>query len=159
VEAPAEPLVAVKDVVHAAGKLMKGPDGSYVKVLEAGREPGGQIKLKLEVKAPPRASDFSGVTNLRVLRINRRRAFIEPNVNLSATDALSRGLSLLDARGQPIDLASGSYQLTENPSAAQTYTLHYQPGKGQDGPVRFVFSGRRPVVIDVPFVLKDVPLP
>src|SRR5262249_49953168 len=98
VEAPAEPLVAVKDVVHAAGKLMKGPDGSYVKVLEAGREPGGQIKLKLEVKAPPRASDFSGVTNLRVLRINRRRAFIEPNVNLSATDALSRGLSLLDAR-------------------------------------------------------------
>ena len=50
-------------------------------------------------------------------------------------------------------------RVTDDPRAAQVYTLHYQPRRDQEGPFRFVLSGRRTVVIDVPFTLKDVPLP
>jgi hypothetical protein len=160
VEAPAEPLVTVPKVFDASGKTFKGPDGCYVKVVEARREPSGQYRLKVEVKAPPKKGDIESM-NWRIVRINRMRGGIEmaTTITLSAQEAANRGLALLDDRGQPFSLAAGEYQRNEDSRSAQVYTLHYQPRKDQGEPARFVFSGRRTVVIDVPFVLKDVPLP
>jgi hypothetical protein len=159
VEAPTAPLVTVDDVVQAAGKTIKGLDGSSAKVLEAKRERSGTIALKVEVKGPPKKSDISGLTGVRILRINRGiRGLDRPVSTLSAADAAARGLSLLDSKGAPLALVSGNYSLGD-PNAAQTYTLMYQPRQGQEGPFRFVFSGRRTVIVDVPFTLKDIPLP
>lgn len=161
VEAPSAPLVTVTDVLKAVGKPVQGPDGTYVKVLEAKREPGGKIALKVEVKGPAKKSDFGGLGNVRIMRINRRRLIAPPErlSAMSSVDAFLRGLALQDGKGNSLDLASGNYQVTDDPRSAQVYTLHYQPRKGQEGPFRFVFSGRRTVVIDVPFTLKDIPLP
>ena len=159
VEAPAAPLVTVADVCAAAGKTLQGLDGSYVKVLEAKRERSGQITLKVEVKAPPKKSNLAALTNVRIMRINRGlRGLERPANTLSAPDAVSRGLALLDGKDGSLDLISGNYESSDT-NDTQVYTLTYQPRKGQEGPFRFVFSGRRTVVIDVPFLLKDVPLP
>ncbi len=40
-----------------------------------------------------------------------------------------------------------------------TYTFLCQPGKDQGQPAKLVYSGRKRVTIDIPFTLKDVPLP
>src|SRR5438094_3137067 len=73
VEAPTEPLVTVDKVLASAGKTLKGPDSSYVKVVEVRREPSRQHRLKVEVKAPPKRSDFPEAANWRIVRINRMR--------------------------------------------------------------------------------------
>jgi hypothetical protein len=160
VEAPAEPLITIDKVLASAGKTHKGPDGCYVKVVEVRREPSGQYRLKVELKAPPKKGDFPEAVNWRIVRINRMRGGFEAaTMTLSAQEAENRGLALLDDKGQPFALAAGEYQRNEDMRSAQVYTLHYQPRKDQGEPARFVFSGRRTVVIDVPFVLKDVPLP
>ncbi|MBI1918420.1 MAG: HEAT repeat domain-containing protein [Planctomycetes bacterium] len=160
VEAPTEPLVTVNKVLDSVGKSFKGPEGSYVKVVEARREPSGQYRLKVEVKAPPKKSDLPEATNWRIVRINRMRGGFEmPTATLSAQEAENRGLALLDDKGQPFALSAGESQRNEDTRSAQVYTLHYQPRKDQGEPARFVFSGRRTVLIDVPFVLKHVPLP
>ena len=67
VEAPAAPLVTVADVLKAVGKTVQGPDGTYVKVLEAKREPGGKVTLKVEVKGPAKKTEFGGMGNVRIM--------------------------------------------------------------------------------------------
>ena len=158
VEAPSSPLVTVADVFKAAGTTVKGLDSCYVKILEAKRA-NGQVTLRVEVKGLAKRSDISGLGNVRILRINRGlRGNVQMVNALSAADATGRGLALLDGKGNALSLAAGNYTINE-PNTPQTYTLTYQPRKDQEGPYRFVFSGRRTVVIDVPFTLKDVPLP
>src|SRR5262249_2849042 len=126
VEGPAEPLVTVNKVHDAVGKTFKGPDGSYVKVVEMRREPRGQYRLKVEAKAPPKKSDLPDAMNWRVVRINRMRGGLETSTaTLSAQEAENRGLALLDDKGQPFSLATGEYQRQEDMRAAQVYTLHY----------------------------------
>jgi hypothetical protein len=39
------------------------------------------------------------------------------------------------------------------------YTFYCQPQKDQGEPAKLVFHGRRSVAVDIPFTLKDVPLP
>src|SRR5262245_4827678 len=159
-EAATGPLATVDKVLESAGKTFRGPEGSYVKVVEVRREPSGQYRLKVEIKSPPKKGDLPEMGNFRIVRIDRGRGGIEmPTSQLSAQEAENRGLALLDSKGQPIPLAAGEYSRSDDPRAAQVYTLHYQPRKDQGVPARFVFSGRRTVLIEVPFVLKDVPLP
>jgi len=40
-----------------------------------------------------------------------------------------------------------------------TLTLLYQPQDGQGEPARLVLNGRRRQLVQVPFTLRDVPLP
>ena len=70
------------------------------------------------------------------------------------------GLSLYDASGKRFP---GMVKMEDvvAPGAANIlndYTLTYKLEKGQQ-PTRLVLTGRRNAFIDVPFALKDVPLP
>jgi hypothetical protein len=65
--------------------------------------------------------------------------------------------TLLDDRGRPLTLASGEYTL-ERDGLVKQFTLTYLSGKGQGKPTRLLYTERRNAFIDVPFVLKDVPL-
>jgi hypothetical protein len=161
VEAPAGPLVTVDNLLKSAGKTVRGLSDSSVKVLEVKREPSGQYQLKLEVKAPARATDFPQLPNVRVLRLNQKRwgGGLEVRQNLSAQDAANWGLAVFDAKGRLLPLASGEYRPGDDPRAGKVYTLFVEPGKDRSEPARFVFTGRRRVLLEVPFVLKDVPLP
>ena len=39
------------------------------------------------------------------------------------------------------------------------WTLVCQPGKDQGQPTQLVYLGRKSATVDIPFALKDVPLP
>jgi hypothetical protein len=80
-------------------------------------------------------------------------------VNLTAGDVEQKGLAIHDADGQPFLVASAHYDSPAKPNDPLIYTLYYQPRKGQGDPVRFTLRGKRTVLLEVPFVLKDVPLP
>ena len=66
--------------------------------------------------------------------------------------------TLLDARGQVFSLKDGSYRPEQNGSTKRVYTLTYQCRKDQGPPARLIYSGPRNAFVEVPFVLKDVPL-
>jgi hypothetical protein len=157
-EAPAAALVTVPDILKSSGKTFKGPDGSAVKVMEVLREASGQYKLQVEVALPPTANPFPGFGG-NVVWLNPGGVAPNATVSLSAAEVQQKGLALLDAEGQPLLLASGHHLQPAQPGAPLVYTLYYQPRKGQGEAARFVLTGRRHVLIDVPFVLRDVPLP
>jgi hypothetical protein len=155
---PSEPLVTVDSVLRAAGQSFKGDDGSSLKVIEVLCENEGQVKLRVEVAPAPRDLVVDGLP-ARILLMNRglrrgpvQTTFIPPVV-------CAEQLSLLDGRGRPIPLAERVPPELDGTGKAWEFNLVYRAGPGQGGPSRLVYTGRRSVTLEVPFTLKDVPLP
>jgi hypothetical protein len=75
-------------------------------------------------------------------------------------NAASQGFTLEDAKGNvlPSNLMV-QYRRDALKGITMEYTLTSQPGKDQGEPAKLVFSGSRSIAIDVPFTLKNVPLP
>ena len=68
-------------------------------------------------------------------------------------------LSLLDARGRKIPLVDSTSPAVNGTGKAWEFTLVYRSDAGQGEPSRLVYTGRRSATLEVPFTLKDVPLP
>ncbi len=74
------------------------------------------------------------------------------------------GLSIQDAKGNALPIQMGPQQFRVVGGGAvnafiATYTFTCTPGKDQGEPARLVYHGRKSVQVDIPFTLKDVPLP
>jgi hypothetical protein len=151
VQTAPQTLVTVDEVLKAGGKTFAGP-GCSLEVLEAARTDDGLIKVRLKVESPPKeinegaAMPFNGING--VIIINGR---VLGGPDRSATPA---SFALQDDQGRPLALAR-SDQAGNGPT--QGFDLYFRPGEGR--PARLVYTGRRGAVVDVPFVLRDVPLP
>jgi hypothetical protein len=72
----------------------------------------------------------------------------------------ANGLSLVDRKGQPLQLVGMSLNTRAAAGAPVTseYELTFQVQEGQGEPAKLVFTGSRVLTIDIPFTFKDVPL-
>jgi hypothetical protein len=157
IEVPPSRLIDIADILKASGKTFPGPDSSQVRVIEAKADETGQYLIKVEVILPPPPKQHLRAGN--VIWLNRGPVPAGGTVNLSAAEVEQKGLRLFDAQGQPFLLATGHYDNPAKPEDPLTYTLYFQPRKEQGDPVRLELSAKRNVIVEVPFVLKDVPLP
>jgi len=62
-----------------------------------------------------------------------------------------------DAAGARVRLATGHYFASPD-GDIRSYTLYFQAARDQGDPVRLEFVGPRTALVEVPFVLRDVPL-
>lgn len=75
------------------------------------------------------------------------------------------GLTVRDAKGNalPIQIQHQQFVQMQQPNGVATltatYTLVCQHGKDKGQPAEVVYLGRKRVTVDIPFTLKDVPLP
>lgn len=153
VQTAPQDLVAVADVLNAAGKRFPGPDGCEVRVAAVTRHADGRVELRLEVAPPVRGpSDGSApvMPNLNIL-VNGRRLG-EPKETLSAANFV-----LLDRRGRPLE-AVRAVSTGKFVGQVREYELTYRPAGGADEAARLVYRDRRAVLVEVPFVLRNVPL-
>ncbi len=159
VRTPPEALVTIDDITKAVGKTSKSVDGHEVKVTECKREDDGLFKVKVEVKAPQVADPQDEMIRMggrgRGLRVMQMDT---TNLQLNKGDPNAVPFKLVNDKGQPLDLVTGTLDVMGNNAASRIFTLVYKPGANDSGPCRFEYVGRREVVIDVPFALKDVPL-
>jgi hypothetical protein len=151
-----EPLVTVEHIFKAAGQTVPGGDGSSLKLIEVRREGEGQVKLRVEVAPPPRDLILGGVP-ARILLANR---WGRGGPGLPVPPAVAaEQLSLRDAHDRKAPLVSSTAATATGNGKAWEFTLVYRPDPGQGEPARLVYTGRRTATIEVPFTLKDVPLP
>jgi hypothetical protein len=68
-------------------------------------------------------------------------------------------LALLDASGRKLSLADTSSPTISADGKSWELTLLYRPSATQGAPARLLYTGRRCTTVEVPFTLKDVPLP
>jgi hypothetical protein len=165
VQTPAQALIAVDDIFRSIGRLHRGPDGEALKVLEVSYQTNGYVKLRLQFEDPNQGQpSFAWARKMAVMRGNR--VWVQNGVMLRggrthtrpANDGRDLTWSLLDTKGESLQLAAGP-QLVENPQNGTTeMQLTFRPREGQAVATKLVYSGRRNVIIEVPFTLKDVPL-
>lgn len=165
VRTPPEPVMVVDNILKASGQLVKGKSGGSLKVHDVARQDDGSYKIRVELQTPSDANannaamqlQGQGVIRIQVIRING-------NViggNGGWFDGGDLGLSLVDAQG-------GKFQLAANPTrdfkfannvVTHDATLHFKPNPGQGEPAKLLYTTTRPATIEIPFTLKDVPLP
>lgn len=157
-EAPLETLVSVADVLASEKKVFPGFGDSSIRVLQASKDESGQIQLRVDVRMPARDADLP-VGASRMVWLNRARGLRADGGAMTSEQVDKRGLALRDAKGQPVNLVSAKCDSAASPTGPFNYTMVYEPRKDQPGPMSLVLTGRRMVLLEVPFVLKDVPLP
>jgi hypothetical protein len=151
VQTPPEDLLCVDNVLDAAGRTVHGPHGGWLKVVEVSRDAAGVVRVQGEVAPPPREEgppDGAGSVGP-----GRQVVFLLPPAGEVPA------LELRDARGQPFGRSEAARGQVAAGAGPVTFRLAFTPRAGQTGPAQLVYVGRRTVLVDVPFVLRDVPLP
>jgi hypothetical protein len=69
------------------------------------------------------------------------------------------GVTLRDEKGNVLPTATGINWSKGPGGVTQEFQMVYTPQKGQGKVSQLIFTGRRPVTVNVPFKLKDVKLP
>ncbi len=161
VQTPAHPLITVENILGAVGQSFKGPNAETVKVLEASRQTDGSVKLRLHMQNPTQDT-FAGVNMRLVVNGNARilrQALVQNGQVTDSPDGLT-SLTLLDSKGKEFDLVGRGENLIANGNGIiQDIQLTYRPRDEHAEPAKLVYSGRRNVIIEIPFKLKDVRLP
>jgi hypothetical protein len=147
-----EPVATLDNVLRSAGKGVKGSDGTHLKLQELTREEGGLLRLRVQVEYPaPEGMEQLAGWNARL----RWAALRGAGVAGGGSDGPGN-VTLLDAKGHLVRQVSAE-NLDDGTGGPGHYRLTFQPAPGQE-PAKLVVTGRRNVVLDVPFRLRDVPL-
>jgi hypothetical protein len=147
-------LATVDNILEVRDKAFKGSDGSFLKVIEVKREEGGKFVVHVKVE---QAQDEDAAA-MNPWGWGGGMGW-NPNGGESADSTVSTGsLVLFDARGNLVRLVSKEQEPDPTGSGNEEYRFTYQVVKGAPEPAKLVLQGRRPLSIDVPFTLKDVPL-
>jgi hypothetical protein len=150
VRAPDEVLARIEDLANAAGKAVPTPDGGKVQVKEVRDEGDGAWAVRVDVSDPPLDAGLGGV---RVVNFGARPVPVKVLVSEREGNC---PFTAVDARGRRLRLATGS--CTNTPDGVAQYTLIFQAARDQGGPAELRLSGPRDALVEVPFVLRDVPL-
>jgi hypothetical protein len=155
VQTPPEALVTIEDVLQAGGRSLQTSDGLNVKVLDVTRQ-DGQVKVRLQEDiGVAGAIVFNARGNL--VRINN----LALRIGSATTSAVGGSMwTLYDRNGHRY--RNGPHEVSIVAAAngvAQEFRLTYLPERDQGEPVKLVQTGRRQILLEIPFTLKDVPLP
>jgi hypothetical protein len=163
-------LVTVDDVLKAVGKTVKGEGGGSLEVMAIEKQADGTYKVQFRMENPP---NFMPVNNfapgaVQIMPAGGGGQIQIQVVNGAVRPGLVGGVNdnglpkLVDAKGQ-------AYQVVQIPQrmfrggfggvATQEITMVLRAPNGAGEPARFVLSGQRPVTVQVPFTLHNVPLP
>lgn len=165
IKVPKETLLHIKDVKQAKDKLIRAQNGIHFQIIEVKRTPENLLQVGLELHQREQKNVGGapvGGLNVRVLHRNRRRGQIVQNALKAVTesDLNERGLEFLDDKGQKLKLKSGTLrsQGQAMPGGRETYQLTFQLTGNQRGAKQLRYRATHDATIEVPFVLKNVPL-
>jgi hypothetical protein len=178
----ATPLITVPDILKTAGKTFKGGDNGQLKVVSVSNDENGRITIRVELQAPadvvPAGGGLIGRGAMRRLgrgvpvAVAQAGGAVPPGglvavrgaVFIGGGGASASGLSLLDDKGEAVKLTSVQMQFTPVVAGAAgivnslQHVLTFQAEKGQE-PAKLIYSGRKVLNVEIPFTLKDAPLP
>jgi hypothetical protein len=159
VRTPLRVLASVDNILNASGRTVQGPNGDQFKIVSAKRLATGEVSLHLQVVELPQVG---GAWVARAAMVRRRQLRVMnamPSVNFIREAMLGGDLNftLLDAHGNRYSLEStGSHDPVNTPWGEAE--LLFRPKDGQGEASRLTYWGRRDIIIEIPFTLKDVPL-
>jgi hypothetical protein len=156
VQTPPETLLSVEDVPRAVGQAVRGPHGGWLKVLGITRDPTGVVKLHGQIAYPPSEEALPAwMQNAFDPRMGRVMFFVGAAGNQQGEVP---NLELRDNRGLPFQRQEQPQGQAPDLTDPRPHDFHltFQPRPGQTEPAQLVYVGRRTLIVDFPFALKDV---
>jgi hypothetical protein len=165
-------VVATLDRPAAAvGTTVSGENDVTLKLTDWSRHVGGEVRVTVEVQMPQ--VGVSAPAALRAQLQFRLLAQLQPWGGVVNRQGLGNaaspmspasgtdyeGLSLEDSQGRRLPVVGGSQEVKSTPQGYVTRILASFRAEPDAEPARLVLTLPRPVLVDVPFTLKDVPLP
>lgn len=141
--APPQPALTVEPILKASGQTYRrGPTSLRVAAVKT--MTGGHVLLEVEVIHSPEENEAGGEPSLF------------PGNRFGPED-----LRLQDVGGKDYEVVQGiANALPRNDSVlATSLTVLYRAGADQGDPAKLVLNNRRPIFVEVPFCLENVPLP
>jgi hypothetical protein len=158
VQTPLDTLLRIDDVTRSVGTVVPGRHGGWLKVIAVSRDAGGAVKVHGQMVYPPsEEAPPSWMTN-GLGGMNQMVFFMGPNGNMVEVP----NLELRDSRGIPfhrVEQNQGMPAPVVTDSKPHEFHLTFQQRPGQTEPMQLVFIGRRTLLVDIPFSLRDVALP
>ncbi|HVK09306.1 MAG TPA: hypothetical protein VM597_11060 [Gemmataceae bacterium] len=155
VQAPPEPLVAVENLLDARGKTATA-DGFALTVLAVEERPGNRLAVRAKLTTDPVRDDI----NFGVLIKGQVRQFINI-ARETEVPAGVHGYQVRTADGRPVANATTTMvRGTSDGRTSSTEVLILFPkptDKAAD--LTLAYTGRRSVLVEMPFTLKNVPVP
>jgi RNA polymerase sigma factor (sigma-70 family) len=180
---PIMPIISVDNLLDAAGKTFKGHDGASLEVLELVKGKDGEITVKLALDPPadstpgiaaagvavvaPAIGGAPGAVPAPLPAAKLRPAPAAPAGGAIAIGGLveipangqAREISLVDAQGKAVQTTRHSLNFRGGDKGwTHMHEFTFRLPEDQET-IKLIFSGRRPASIELPFTLKDVPLP
>ncbi len=151
-----EALITVDNVYQAAGRTWTAEDGTTLKIVDATRGDDGKVQVRAELQT----AAVLQVGGVLVGRVGRRPVNGRGPANAREVEAAALPLTLLDGAGQRVPLQSvKSAQDVNGFGMPHELVLTFEPKAGQADAVKLIYTGKRTVLLDIPFTLKEVPLP
>jgi hypothetical protein len=154
--APPEPIITVPDVFGKGKEQAWTTDSRSLHIEAANEGHGSQATLRVRLVATADAANE--VLNIPVQVKGRARPFLR--INRRAGDIALPDFQVRDASGKLLKVTPQAIEWGfDGSAAALTAQLRVErPAEGLSG-ATLSLVGRRPVLVEMPFVLKDVPLP
>jgi len=156
---PPEPLVIVTSLIQPHTRQATA-DGTTVQVKDVTTGKDGRVVVQVRVVTRTDLADE--VLNVPLNVRGRVRPFIRINRGPGVTAGQLPDLKILDISGRPIrGLSAQVTSMTyDGTTMVQDARLSFEkPAGGTDDQLSLVLMGRRTATVELPFVLKDVPLP
>ncbi len=161
------PLITVEGVLNAVGTEVKGREGGAVRVLEATRHDDGRVLLRFELETPPDAMSpgLGAVATGRVrgplvpVPAGGRAAPALAAADGTPTSRMTPELSLLDDKGGALEPYRVSLGLRQDNrlGLVRQYAFEFHAAADLVA-TKLVYSGCKPVDVEIPFTLKDIAL-
>jgi len=161
-----ESMLHVDSPLKAANQTFRGVHDVNLRILSANQSAEGDISFQVELHLPLEVQLAPGgigpVGNIVVQRavvVGAAARMREATPPLPASTEFL-GLSLEDAQGQRYSMVRGNQENTRFAPDGYTYQFQvtYRPQAKDQVPTKLTFMASRPATVEVPFVLKDVPL-
>ncbi|AWM36488.1 hypothetical protein GobsT_57030 [Gemmata obscuriglobus] len=150
IHVPSQPLITISDPTKHVGRVFDGPGQTRLTVLSM-NEKGNVVTARVAIQYPsPWASSA---------RRGRNPGGLWPEAPRGP--GMSMTVQALDASGKVSPYQTLNIDFSDSGDGGQVLVQHLDLGfrNAVGAPAKLVLVGPRPVVVEVPFVLENVPLP
>lgn len=160
-----EPLLVIDNPAAAGKSESRSPHGVALAVTDVEKTARGDLKFSIRLSVAPDVQPGQGAQLVaRAPGVPMGAVLGANHPLLSAPLGTSEfdGLSLVDTKGRKFEVGQAQKELTQFGPQGWTYNIAVAfrtTAEGMGEPAKLMFTGSRPTMVEVPFTLKDVPLP
>ena len=153
--APPEPMVPLQDVFQSMGQSQTR-DGLTLTLKSSEEGTSNLATLRVQVKST--GESINELLNFPVQVKGRAQPFIR--INRGGTIGTATELQARDADGKPVKIVATRIMASNSDGVTMTQDVEIKIEKPTSGlkNMNLSLNGRRPAVVEMPFVLRDVPL-